>query len=274
MVFTNSITIYLLMNLLSFLAIVLGVTAVMQALKLLRQHHSGAAWLKYFRSSAFRVAIVPNKRPSAPTAGNTSVPTQSGEDNGVSLPASVMGATAARSPHMTIESPIPSAPATTHQITGGERTLSPEASVYNAGDEDGAEIGAALADATFDDFSGQHIPRVQVLSEFSQAILDQAETAGLPVAGGVPTIAQADSLYTAVQASVSRIETQMYELYALQLRLLAQTALPGGASGTDVATEEAAGDSLPGEDFDKEADSFGGGGLSAQLGEADSPPSS
>ena len=211
-------------NLLQFLGIILGVAGLLQLFKLLGKP-SKEKLLTYFKG-----AIAPRKR--VDVSSSSEADTASVNDSTREVANSVTD-TSAGTPG------------------NDPRTSSSNHSV------EGDEIDVAMGDETFDDYSGQAILKVKVVSDFTQVLMDQSEQADPPSAAGL-TPSTTDLLYATVQASVTRLEQQMKEVYALQLQQM--TLLQAGPASSAVSG------TAPEPDH-----ALVGGGLSAQLGQTDEP---
>lgn len=179
------------MNLLQFIAIVLGVVGVLQLIKVV-----GIPRFKLLLSygrNAF--TSQPHQTSSSATTSTDSI------------------SEAVSSQTNTSEAPLQKTPVANDDST----TVAQETLPSSATPDNGSEIDAALNDVVFEDHSGQHIPEIRVISDYTQLMVDQSEQAEVTQAAGLPAADPAD-LYAVVQQAVTRLEQQMNELYAMQLQ--------------------------------------------------------
>ena len=238
------------MNLLQFIAIVLGVVGVLQLIKIVGIPRFKIL-LSYVRN-AFTAQ-------SHQTSSSATTSTGSGSE-------------AVSSQINPGEAPLPKNPAAyDNSTTVAQETLSSSATPDN-----GSEIDLALNDVVFDDHSGQHIPEIRVISDYTQLMVDQSEQAEVTQAAGLPA-ADPAGLYAVVQQAVTRLEQQMNELYAMQLQQLQslQAAMVAPAKEPLNKTLPATGDDLTSTPIlsSQVDDSLLGGGINAQLGGVERAPS-
>lgn len=230
------------MNILAFIGIVLGVVGLLQLIKLVgaQAKNKVLIYLRALVTEDPKLQPTGNDTPPHPAPSHAT----SASDTGSSMPVKDASDSSSNSASTTEVSHAP--------IDSGH---------------EGDEIDQVLADTDFDDFSGQHISTIQVVSGFTQVVLDQSEESG-------PTSTQtalgADELYTKIQESVTRLEQQMQNLYELQFQHMNRLS-PSSAKSSDQTTTEktSRGDSAGTEsDFESSLNDDNplvGNGLAAQL---------
>jgi|GEM_PF-6036222 len=198
------------MNILAFIGIVLGVVGVLQLIKLMGPQAKDKVLIYLRGLVTANLEPQPTGNDISPRPAPSPIPSTTDTDSSTSV--NDASDSAIDPPSATDGSPVP--------IDSSK---------------EGDEIDQVLTDADFEDFSGQHIPTIQVVSGFTQVVLDQSEESG-PT--GSQTASGADELYTKIQESVTRLEQQMQKLYELQFQQMNSLSSSSAQSADRNVAEE------------------------------------